>query len=62
VKKGKRLLTDGPFAETREQLGGYTLVEARDIDEAIEIAAGYLGDDSWVSVEVRPVIDYKFPE
>ena len=39
VRKGQRLLTDGPFAETREQLGGYTLIEARDLDEAVEIAA-----------------------
>jgi hypothetical protein len=61
VQKGKRLLTDGPFAETREQLGGYTLIEARDLDEAVDIAAGFLGDDSWVSIEVRPVVDYKMP-
>jgi hypothetical protein len=57
VHEGKRLVTDGPFAETREQLGGYTLIEARDLDEAIDIAAGFLGDDSWVSIEVRPVVD-----
>jgi hypothetical protein len=54
---GKRLVTDGPFAETREQLGGYTLIEATDLDEAIEIAAGYLGEDSIASIEVRPVLD-----
>jgi hypothetical protein len=57
VQAGKRLVTDGPFAETREQLGGYTLVEATDLDEAIEMAAGFLGQDSWVSIEVRPVVD-----
>ena len=39
VRGGKRLVTDGPFAETREQLGGYFLVEAKDLDEAIAIAA-----------------------
>ena len=39
VREGKRLVTDGPFAETREQLGGYYLVEAKDLDEAIGIAA-----------------------
>jgi len=39
VREGKRLLTDGPFAETREQLGGYYLVEAADLDEAVGIAA-----------------------
>src|SRR4029453_2191274 len=38
VREGKRLVTDGPFAETREQLGGYFLIEARDLDEAIAIA------------------------
>jgi hypothetical protein len=55
---GKRLVTDGPFAETREQLGGYTLIEARDLDDAIGIAAGFLGDDdSLATIEVRPVVD-----
>ena len=39
VRNGKRLLTDGPFAETREQLGGYYLVEAKDLDEALGLAA-----------------------
>ena len=41
VRDGKRLVTDGPFAETREQLGGYFLVDAKDLDEAIGIAAGF---------------------
>ena len=41
VRDGKRLVTDGPFAETREQLGGYYLIEAKDLDEAIGIAAGH---------------------
>jgi hypothetical protein len=57
VHDGKRLITDGPFAETREQLGGYTLIDASNLDEAIETAAGFLGDDSWVSIEVRPIVD-----
>jgi hypothetical protein len=57
VNAGKRLVTDGPFAETREQIGGYTLIEARDLDEAIDIAAGFLGDGSWVTIEVRPIVD-----
>ncbi len=56
VREGKRLVTDGPFAETREQLGGYFLIEAKDLDEAIAIAArvpmARLG-----TVEVRPVIE-----
>lgn len=57
VHGGKRLLTDGPFAETREQLGGYTLIEARDQAEAIEIAAGFLGDGSRATIEVRPIVE-----
>lgn len=61
VKAGKRLVTDGPFAEAREQLGGYTLIEANDLDEAVEIAAGFLGNHSIATIEVRPVVDYKLP-
>jgi hypothetical protein len=57
VHDGKRLVTDGPFAETREQLGGYTLIEARDRDEAIEIALGFLGEGSMATIEVRPVVE-----
>ena len=62
VKHGKRVVTDGPFAETREQLGGYTLIEAADLDEAIEIAAGFLGSDSFATIEVRPVVEYQLPK
>jgi hypothetical protein len=58
VKSGKRLVTDGPYAETREQLGGYTLIEAKDLDEAIEIAAGFLGDSALATIEVRPVVEF----
>ena len=50
--QGKRLVTDGPFAETREQLGGYTLIEAADLDEAIAIAAGFMTDATLASIEV----------
>jgi hypothetical protein len=57
VHAGQRLVTDGPYAETREQLGGYTLIEANDLDDAIEIAAGFLGEDSWATIEVRPVVE-----
>ena len=57
VKEKKRLVTDGPFAETREQIGGYTLIEAADLDEAIEIASGFLGDGSMATIEVRPVVE-----
>jgi hypothetical protein len=54
VRGGKTLTTDGPFAETREQLGGYYLVEAADLDQAIAIAARIPGA-KYGSIEVRPV-------
>ena len=56
VRSGKRLVTDGPFAETREQLGGYFLIEAGDLDEAIAIAA-QIPMARRGTVEVRPVIE-----
>jgi hypothetical protein len=56
VREGKRLVTDGPFAETREQLGGYFLVNARDLDEAIIIAAKIPGARLG-TVEIRPVME-----
>jgi hypothetical protein len=56
VRDGKRLVTDGPFAETREQLGGYFLVEARDLDQAIGIAAR-IPMARKGTVEVRPVVE-----
>jgi hypothetical protein len=54
VRNGKTTVTDGPFAETKEQLGGYYLVEAKDIDEAISIAARIPGSKHG-SIEVRPI-------
>ena len=54
VRDGKTLTTDGPFAETREQLGGYYLIEAKDLDEAVAIAAK-IPSARYGSVEVRPV-------
>ena len=54
VRDGKRLVTDGPFAETREQLGGFYLIDAKDLDEAIEIAGRHPGARVG-TVEVRPV-------
>jgi hypothetical protein len=54
VRDGRTLTTDGPFAETKEQLGGYYLIDAKDIDEAIAIAARIPGA-RYGSVEVRPV-------
>jgi hypothetical protein len=56
VREGKRLVTDGPFAETREQLGGYFLVKARNLDEAIEIA-GRIPGARVGTVEIRPVLE-----
>jgi hypothetical protein len=56
VRNGKRLVTDGPFAETREQLGGYFLVEATDLNEAIAIASRIPGARKG-TVEVRPVFE-----
>ncbi len=56
VRQGKRLVTDGPFAETREQLGGYFLIDARDLDEAIAIAARIPGARRG-TVEIRPVVE-----
>jgi hypothetical protein len=54
VKGGERLVTDGPFAETKEQLGGFYLLECKDLDEAIEYAAKIPGAQSGC-IEVRPV-------
>jgi len=56
VRNGKRLVTDGPFAETREQLGGYFLVDAKNLDEAIEIAGRIPGARKG-TVEIRPLVD-----
>lgn len=56
VREGKRFVTDGPFAETREQLGGYFLVDAKDLDEAIGIAAR-IPIARQGTVEIRPVIE-----
>jgi hypothetical protein len=58
VRDGKILTTDGPFAETREQLAGYYLVDAKDLDAAIEMASRIPGAKDG-SVEIRPVMIYK---
>ncbi len=57
LRDGERLLTDGPFAETREQLGGFYLIEARDLNEAIQVAAK-IPSARTGSIEVRPVVDF----
>jgi hypothetical protein len=58
VRGGERVVTDGPFAETKEQLGGYYLLECKDLDEAIgwaeKIPAAWTG-----TVEIRPIMDYE---
>jgi hypothetical protein len=56
VREGKRMVMDGPFAETREQLGGYFLVEARDLDEAMKVAERIPAARKG-TVEIRPIID-----
>lgn len=56
VRNGKRLVTDGPFAETREQLGGYFLVDAKNLDEALAIAEK-IPMARKGTVEVRPVLE-----
>lgn len=56
VREGKRMIHDGPFAETREQLGGYFMVDAKDLDEAIAIAARIPGARKG-TVEIRPILE-----
>ncbi len=56
VREGKRLVTDGPFAETYEQLGGYFLIEAKNLDEAIVIA-GRIPGARRGTVEIRPILE-----
>ena len=60
MREGKLSATDGPFMETKEMLGGFVLIEARDLNEAVRIAGGFpfakLG-----SIEVRPLVDYSEP-
>ena len=56
MRDNRRLITDGPFAETREQLGGYFMVDAKDLDEAISIASR-IPAAQWGTVEIRPVVE-----
>jgi hypothetical protein len=60
VRDGKRVTTDGPFAETKEQLGGYYLIEAKDLDDAIAVASR-IPSVRWGSIEVRPIIFHPMP-
>ncbi len=61
VKNGKTLTTDGPFAETREQLGGFYMVEAKNLDEAIALASGIPAVRTG-SIEVRPILPTPLPD
>jgi hypothetical protein len=56
VREGRRVVTDGPFAETREQLGGYFMIDAQDLDEAIGIA-GRIPGARQGTIEIRPVVE-----
>ena len=60
IRNGRLTTTDGPFAETREQLGGFYLVEARDLNEALQIAARIPSAHTG-TIEVRPVVDFSPP-
>ena len=56
VRDGQRIVTDGPFAETKEQLGGFYMIEAKDLDEAIELAAQIPAANNG-TIEVRPIYE-----
>jgi hypothetical protein len=58
LREGKTLSTDGPFAETKEQLGGYYVVSCKDLDEAIQVAANIPGATDG-SIEVRPIMEFE---
>ena len=60
VRNGDTLTTDGPFAETKDQLGGFYLVDCKDLDEAVEVAAG-IPDARRGTIEVRPVMEVDMP-
>jgi hypothetical protein len=60
VRNGKVSTTDGPFAETKEQLGGYYLIEARDLDDAVQVASK-IPSARLGSVEVRPIVEFDQP-
>jgi hypothetical protein len=60
IRNGKVSTTDGPFAETKEQLGGYYLIEARDLNDAIQVASR-IPSARLGSIEVRPIMDFSTP-
>jgi len=57
IRNGKLSTTDGPFAETKEQLGGYYLIEARDLNDAIQVAAR-IPSSKYGTIEVRPIMEF----
>jgi hypothetical protein len=61
MRNGRLSTTDGPFAETKEQLGGFYLIEARDLNEAIQIASR-IPSVRYGSIEIRPVVDFSQPD
>lgn len=61
VRNGKTITTDGPFAETKEQLGGYYIVEAANLDEALKLAQR-IPSARWGSIEVRPIEPMPLPK
>lgn len=61
VKGGKTVSTDGPFAETREQLGGFYMIEAKDLDDATKIAARIPASRTG-SIEIRPIVKFDMPK
>ena len=61
IRNGKLSATDGPFAETKEQLGGFYLIEARDLNDAIQVASK-IPSARIGSIEVRPVVDFSQPQ
>ena len=61
VRQGKVSTTDGPFAETKEQLGGYYLIEAKDLNDAIQVASR-IPSAKIGSIEVRPIMDVSYPK
>jgi hypothetical protein len=61
VRNGSVSTTDGPFAETKEQLGGYYLIEARDLNDAIQVASR-IPSARLGSIEIRPVVDFSQPQ
>ena len=58
MRNGKVSTTDGPFAETKEQLGGFYLIEARDLNDAIQVAGRIPSAKAGGTIEVRPVVDF----